>query len=457
MSFRTHRNVALGALLGLGSISPALAVKVEGTVSQYDGAAQIYLFEHFGTEFVLIDSAELRPVRKSELEAKFSFQRKEDFPQGLYRLGLTRQNTFPVVLGSEDLEITYDAKNLGAGINISGGSENSLYQQYAQQQAQYTQQLQALDQAYRAMYARYQHDPAGLQTAIKPLQGQLDTLVLNQQAYFGSLAQQYPESFGGRLAARLVISDSTTKENYYRPADFTDPVLLRSDVLFTKLNTYFLRLAPLNGTSYKNELPAALAYADDSAVGRELQHVAVIQMIAGGDPQYAKSLYKDFQKAYPQSIYTAQLEEMFPKGPPDVGDLAPEIAQENPEGQAMPLSELRGKVVLLDFWASWCGPCRREMPTVVKAYERFHDKGFEVYSVSLDRSKDSWVRAIQSDGLIWPYHVSDLGYWQNEAAVRYGVRGIPATYLLDQQGRIIARNLRGPELERKLAEVFGVR
>lgn len=133
---------------------------------------------------------------------------------------------------------------------------------------------------------------------------------------------------------------------------------------------------------------------------------------------------------------------------------APDIALENTEGKIVKLSSLRGQVVLIDFWASWCGPCRRENPNVVEAYKKFNSKGFTVFSVSLDNNKDRWLGAIQQDGLLWNNHVSDLKGWQSSAAALYGVRSIPQTFLIDKEGKIIATNLRGPALEAKLAELL---
>lgn len=139
----------------------------------------------------------------------------------------------------------------------------------------------------------------------------------------------------------------------------------------------------------------------------------------------------------------------------DEGDLAPEINLPNENGQPLLLSSLKGSIVLLDFWASWCGPCRKENPNVVRLYEQYKDKGFTVYSVSLDDDRDPWLRAIEADNLSWSNHVSDLSGWQSRAAAVYNVTAIPSTFLLDAEGRIIAKNLRGAQLEQKLQEILG--
>jgi thiol-disulfide isomerase/thioredoxin len=134
---------------------------------------------------------------------------------------------------------------------------------------------------------------------------------------------------------------------------------------------------------------------------------------------------------------------------------AQEIAQKDTTGTVRKLSALKGKVVLIDFWASWCGPCRKENPMVVALYKKYKDKGFEIYSVSLDQDGSRWKAAIQQDNLIWENHVSDLGGWSNEAAQRYAVSSIPKTVLVDKNGIITDHNLRGEALERRLKEIFG--
>lgn len=140
---------------------------------------------------------------------------------------------------------------------------------------------------------------------------------------------------------------------------------------------------------------------------------------------------------------------------PDVGKVAPPIKLDDPNGKERTLYELRGNVVLVDFWASWCGPCRKENPNVVKAYKKYHDDGFEVLSVSLDSDKSRWVKAIDDDGLIWDTHVSDLLKWKTPYKTSYNFSGIPHAVLVDREGTIIQSKIRGPELEETLESIFG--
>ncbi len=172
------------------------------------------------------------------------------------------------------------------------------------------------------------------------------------------------------------------------------------------------------------------------------------------DFTFVDSVVSSLDEKYPETKMIVglkqQLEEMRALS---MGQPAPEISLPNPEGDTVNLSDLRGKYVLIDFWAAWCKPCRAENPNVVRLYKEYNDKGFEVFGVSLDRNREAWVNAIEEDNLTWT-QVSDLKYFNSEAASSYKINAIPATYLIDPEGKIIAKDLRGPSLENKLKEIF---
>jgi len=157
---------------------------------------------------------------------------------------------------------------------------------------------------------------------------------------------------------------------------------------------------------------------------------------------------------YPKNFYVKNYHTKITKSSAlKIGFEAPEIDLPSPEGKNIKLSSLRGKYVLIDFWASWCGPCRKENPNVVELYKKYHDKGFEIYGVSLDKTREAWINAIKSDNITW-IQVSDLKFWNSEAARLYNVNSIPFTILIDKSGKIIAKGLKGDQLDNKLLEIF---
>lgn len=177
--------------------------------------------------------------------------------------------------------------------------------------------------------------------------------------------------------------------------------------------------------------------------------------------KYLKEIVKLIEQAKQQEEFTFQQKNKVKQEQNtrkelgiNIGAIAPEINLKGPNGELIALSSLKGKVVLLDFWASWCRPCRAENPNVVRLYNKYKDKGFTVYSVSLDQNKDKWLAAIVQDQLTWSNHVSELTGWKSSAGAKYGISSIPKTFLINKKGEIIGYDLRGNELGEKLSEIL---
>lgn len=171
------------------------------------------------------------------------------------------------------------------------------------------------------------------------------------------------------------------------------------------------------------------------------------------NPEKAKSTYAALSQTGKNTLYGLELGQSIRIAEKTGIGVSPDFTLPNQQGKLVKLSDFKGKVVLVDFWASWCVPCRNENPNLTKAYAKYHDKGFEIISISLDNNRESWLKAIADDKLVW-LHLSDLKAWKSDLVVDYGIKSIPMSFLVDRSGKIIAKDLRGDSLEKKLETLY---
>jgi peroxiredoxin len=313
----------------------------------------------------------------------------------------------------------------------------------------------------------------------------LDTLVLDGKGNFTyELAVDAPTFYElnlyGQKSVRLALLDEDVQVAY----DFSNPESLAIEgsedsqemVKIEKLmEAYQNKVNALNEAYYKamgeNDTETIKQIQTDAMALESNQATEVKNMINSmGDSfaslaaigllnpknefQFMDSLAVKLDETYPDTKSIVQLRQQLDEMRAlSMGQIAPEIELPNPAGEMVKLSDLRGKYVMIDFWAAWCKPCREENPNVVALYNQYNSKGFEVFGVSLDRTREAWLDAIEEDGLTWT-QVSDLKYFNSAAAELYQIAAIPATYLIDPDGKIIGKDLRGPSLRAKLEEIF---
>jgi peroxiredoxin len=443
---------------GCGSGASADEISISGEIFNLS-ADSVRLYEVLGVR--------MNPIAAAKVEAKDgkgTFTLVAKLPRtGFYLIGdEPRRSVNALLTAGESAKMSGDWSNPQT-YKLEGSLSNDAYQALQQRVIDHNTKLQGL---YQNLQLFAQTDPSQVQR----IQADIQSANSVHFAYLDSLTAK--GDFMGKVAKmynfKPYMSDPSHskytseleyfKEDFFGNLDMNDAEIANMPQIYDKARAYAATLAGagLPVEIAKPALDKVLATAKDGSSG----HESILRGYVAGLEQGKSPLFIDFGKLfiekYPNDpAYAASINQAISQmSATTTGSEAPDFSAPTPDGGSMKLSDLRGKYVMIDFWASWCRPCRAENPNVVKAYNKYHDKGFEILGVSLDQEKAKWEAAIQQDGLIWK-HVSDLGGWASAPAQLYGVSSIPATVLLDQEGKIIARNLRGAQLEEKLKEIFG--
>jgi peroxiredoxin len=406
---------------------------------------KVYLQQWIGLRPALLDSA---PVVKN------TFKIKCPVPVGkrlVFQLTFNKTDVFTdVVVGAKDqILLEYNDKN-ERKVAFQQAPEMGPYFQFTALQNKYTDLQNAeLDKLKAGIKP---NDASAQQATQKRWEKVQDSIWNLKNVELHTFWQANKDNLAGKLADFLYRNPLESVDQYIKAEQLSDVELTTGTVFNEKINQYAQWLYA-GGREVLSGVESLIGLAPAKSPGREALYRFLAVAVMDQDPAYARNKAKTYDAEFNSSRSKAFLASM-PPGSLEVGDASINITLPAPDGKNKSLHELKGKVVLLDFWASWCGPCRKENPNVVQAYHKFKDKGFTVFSVSLDQDRQRWLDAIEKDGLVWNNHVSDLLGWGSAGAKLYGVRGIPATYLIGPDGRIIGKDLRGAALERKLAEVL---
>jgi len=381
----------------------------------------------------------------------------------LYSIGFNNAQTGRIILGSEkELTLWANLQFMEKGRTV-GSEINKAFYDVQNKVSSLAATSEELRSAFRQARASRNAQ------AIKEVGEKMAAHVKEKTAYLESLKKGNP--MFRRFAALQLSPDYTIEQSensseldfynktFFDYVDLNDPGYEESPLVYDAFQNFVRTISQLGAEpeSAKTMIDAQLAKLQP---GTKIHRRALSGVISGMQqsnhpayPDYARLYIKHYRSQDAGEVGRMEYE-LSRTTTFTPGMIAPDLVGNTPEGEPYALSKMRGKYVLIDFWASWCGPCRRENPNVVALYGKYKDKGFDILGVSLDRTEDAWKKAIEQDNLTWK-HISDLKGWKSEHAALYSVTSIPQTLLIDPEGKIIQRNLRGEQLGMKLAEIFG--
>lgn len=410
-----------------------------------------------------IQAKEIRKVATQKTETGFSAKFElGKTPRGMYYIGTSLRDLKPFLLGTEKLVVFEGKTGKINKLSPITSDLNKAYEKLVQRMKNDNQQFMTLVADYNATKgdeARQAEIKKQMATEDSKKKALLDSLKGANSELARIMAFNAYQSYQNNGISGQV-EGTYFAEKFFEFVDFNDSVYARLPFYYENIKNYTTALSQLGLKAPEQNKAIDSLFAkvsEDNKLYKPTLVAVMFGVMGRNNPmfvKYGKIYVGKYKGEYPtlDKFINSQLVKL--KGAAGVGEEAANITGKTPEGKTMDLKSLRGKYVLIDFWASWCGPCRRENPNVVRLYKKYKDKGFDILGVSLDNNKQKWIEAIAKDGLAW-HHISDLKGWSSELSKPYGVRGIPYTVLLDKEGKIIAQRLRAHTLEAKLKEIFG--
>lgn len=435
--------------------SIVLDVKVADTTNAID------TLRLFGWKGIQAEEITSQAVTKTAAGIGCTFQLGQ-MPRGMYYLGTSLRDLKPILLGTEKTVSLEGTTSKMSELKIASSALNKEYENLMKR-------VQKQNETFMTLMTDYnlaKGDATTLEKVKKRMAEEdaakvklLDSLREKKSELARIMAFNAFQSYQNNGKSGQV-EGAYFAASYFNFIDFNDSVYVNLPFYYENVKNYATALSKI-GLNSKDQAAALdslfVKVSEENKLYKPTLVASMFGMMGRNNPvflKYGKIYLEKFKGDYPMldKFVVEQVAKL--KGTAGVGEVATNIKGKTPKGNTMSLTDLRGKYVLIDFWASWCGPCRRENPNVVRLYNKYKEKGFDILGVSLDNSKAKWEAAIAKDKLTW-HHISDLKGWASELSKPYGVRGIPYTVLVDKEGKIIGKRLRGASLEAKLKEIFG--